>query len=122
MSVEDRWKNRGLPVEQRFWMKVDRTDTCWLWTASKTRNGYGMFGVSIDGKVTTSPAHRWAYEMLVGPIPTGLQIDHLCRVRHCVNPAHLEPVTGTQNIRRGWVARRRERGLPATWRDGEWSA
>lgn len=119
MSVEDRWKNRGLPLEQRFWMKVNKTSTCWLWTAATQQKGYGIFGV---GTGRTTPAHRYSYELHVGPIPEGMQIDHLCRVRSCVNPAHLEVVTPLQNVRRGWVARRRERGLPATWRDAEWSA
>lgn len=110
---------RGLTAEERFWRKLEKTETCWLWTAAKQQNGYGMFGTEPSSKVTT--AHRYSYELHVGPIPEEMQIDHLCRVRACVNPAHLEVVTGLQNIRRGWVARRRERGLPAHWRDEEWS-
>ena len=60
-------------------------------------NGYGQFGV--DGK--TVLAHRWYYESMVGPIPEGLDLDHLCRVRRCVNPAHLEPVSRRVNLLRG---------------------
>jgi hypothetical protein len=84
----------------RFWQKVDRSggaDACWPWQRPLSRNGYGIF--SIRGKHL--PAHRFAYELLVGPIPEGLEIDHLCRVRHCVNPAHLEPVTPQVNALRG---------------------
>lgn len=69
---------------------------CWLWTASRAQ-GYGQLKV---GGVRLY-AHRYVYEMLIGPIPTGLQIDHLCRIKHCVNPAHLEPVTQRVNLLRG---------------------
>lgn len=81
---------------ERFWSKVTKTDTCWLWTAY-LRRGYGKIKISNR----TVLAHRFAYEMLVGPIPDGLQLDHLCRVRNCVNPAHLEPVTSRENTLRG---------------------
>ena len=69
---------------------------CWLWTAATT-NGYGV--VQINGKLQR--AHRVVYEALIGKIPEGLEIDHLCRNRSCVNPAHMEPVTGRENIARG---------------------
>lgn len=79
---------------ERFWAKVEFTDTCWLWRASVSSNkGYGQFD--------WQPAHRWAYEFCVGPIPKGMMLDHLCRVRHCVNPSHLEPVSHMENVRRG---------------------
>lgn len=84
----------------RFVAKVsmpDDPDDCWLWTAHKVHDGYGKFW--LDGRHVL--AHRVSYEWLVGPIPDGLQIDHLCRVRHCVNPAHLEPVTQRENLLRG---------------------
>lgn len=72
-------------------------DGCWLWIGSTAGHGYGEF---YDGQRKV-PAHRWAYEHFIGPIPDGLQLDHLCRVRPCVNPEHLEPVTQAENIRRG---------------------
>ena len=84
-------------VEDRFWSKVDTGGECWLWLASLYPGGYGNFW---DGTRHVR-AHRWAYERLVGPIPEGLQLDHLCRVRVCVNPDHLEPVTNRENIMRG---------------------
>ena len=81
-------------VEERFWAKVDKTDGCWLWTASIHTTGYGQF--RIQGR--TVVAHREAYRMLVGPIPEGLDLDHKCRNRACVNPAHLRPATHKQNL------------------------
>lgn len=82
---------------ERFMSKVNKTDTCWLWIASKTKDGYGRFrvGEKIKG------SHRVSYSHFVGEIPEGLQIDHLCRVRNCVNPDHLEPVTHIENQKRG---------------------
>ena len=87
------------PFEERFWAKVARgdRDACWLWQGSRTSGGYGH--VKVGRRFAVS--HRVAYEMMRGPIPEGLQIDHLCRVRACVNPWHLEPVTFTENMRRG---------------------
>lgn len=83
----------------RFWAKVDRRgdDECWPWLAS-TMEGYGYFDERPFG---TGRAHRIAYMLLVGPIPAGLSLDHLCRNRGCVNPAHLEPVTWQVNLLRG---------------------
>jgi hypothetical protein len=83
------------PVE-RFWSFVDKTDGCWLWTGHTAR-GYGFF--SQDWKRTA--AHRVSYEWTVGPIPNGMQLDHLCRNPRCVRPDHLEPVTGRENLMRG---------------------
>lgn len=88
-------KHRPLP--ELFWEKVDKTATCWLWTGNINHAGYGRF--NYLGKRIM--AHRVSYELVVGPIPEGLQIDHLCRVRNCVNPSHLEPVTNAENVRRG---------------------
>lgn len=112
-----RWLKKGdvqgdIPVkklimdaEARFWSKVDKNGSggCWLWTGKLASNGYAEF--SHDRK--RDRAHRYAYELLVGPIPEGLVIDHVwergCRHRHCVNPAHLEPVPNGENIRRGFA-------------------
>lgn len=85
-----------LVVEQRFWAKVDKSGDCWLWMAGK-RNGYGRFWV--NGKILS--AHRLAYELSGEKIPTGMDLDHLCRTTDCVRPAHLEPVTHRENIHRG---------------------
>lgn len=88
------------PAEERFWSKVDRSepDGCWLWLAHRSPGGYGRFAVTRTHRVQ---AHRFAYEQIVGPIPDGLTLDHLCRTRACVNPVHLEPVTNRENIIRG---------------------
>jgi hypothetical protein len=76
---------------------VDEATGCWLWTAGKDRDGYARVG--WQGRSVS--AHRLTYCLLVGEIPTGLEIDHLCRVRHCVQPDHLEPVTHRENTLRG---------------------
>lgn len=86
------------PLSERFWPKVRKTDGCWEWIGSVRPNSYGQVR-GANGR--TQKAHRVAYELLVGPIPPGLQLDHLCRNRKCVNPAHLEPVTQRVNILRG---------------------
>lgn len=80
-----------------FWKKVNKTDTCWLWIASFKSGGYGSYW---DG-TRHMRAHRFLWEKMVGPIPEGLQLDHLCRVRNCVNPDHMEPVTCRENLLRG---------------------
>jgi len=72
-------------------------DGCWEWVAAIGGGGYGV--VRNDGR--QQAAHRVLYEIMVGPIPAGLQLDHLCRNRRCVRPGHLEPVTCGENIRRG---------------------
>jgi hypothetical protein len=83
--------------EARFWAKVEKTDTCWLWRAA-ILNGYGRFSVYRDGKARSGLAHRVASEFLVGPIPNGKFLDHTCHNRACVNPAHLRIVNNKQNI------------------------
>ncbi len=91
-----------MTARDRFDSFVEITDSCWLWNHSLTQNGYGRFR---DGKMWL--AHRWAYEHFAGPIPEGLQVDHLCRVRNCVNPAHLEAVTASENTVRSDLPQRR---------------
>ena len=84
-----------------FWEKVALVGNaceCWLWKGVLSHNGYGRFSI---GRGKKAQAHRWAYESIIGPIPDGLHLDHLCRVRSCVNPYHLEPVTNRENILRG---------------------
>lgn len=93
---------------QRFWSKVNKRGpmppqsvapgSCWEWMAAKTSGGYGQFW----SKPALVVSHRYAYELLIGPIPEGLQLDHLCRNRACINPQHLEPVTQQVNILRGF--------------------
>lgn len=76
-----------------FWSEVDQSRICWLWTGYVAPNGYGH--------VRQTTAHRVAWEITYGPIPPKHDIDHLCRERSCVRPSHLEPVTRSENMRRG---------------------
>lgn len=85
------------PILDRLADKFTVGDGCWEWTAAKDADSYGTFGVNNRGRLS----HRIIYELLVGPIGEGLTLDHLCRVRHCVRPDHLEPVTNRENILRG---------------------
>lgn len=82
---------------ERFWAKVEVTDGCWTWSGHIKQSGYGAFGV----RNREVRVHRFAYELLVGPIPDGLVIDHLCRNKLCVRPDHLEAVTQRENAMRG---------------------
>ena len=90
--------NIGVPAIDRFRMKYDIADNgCWIWKGATTgKSGYGAF---YAGQRIT--AHRFAYETFIGPVPEGLDVDHLCRNRLCVNPDHLEPVTRRENVVRG---------------------
>lgn len=104
-----RWAKYGDPLTRaiirgddvaRFWSKVDKSSGHWFWLGGKDKDGYGK--MKINGR-TVRP-HRFAYELLVGPIPDGLELDHLCRVHACVWPEHLEPVTSQENVLRSPVA------------------
>ncbi len=78
-------------------VRVDAESDCWLWAGPLVASGYGRFQLNDQSWM----AHRVAYTLLVGPIPVGLVLDHLCRNRRCVNPKHLEPVTSKENTLRG---------------------
>lgn len=80
-------------------------DSCWIWSGPLDKDGYARsikIGSRSDGSRRFVRSHRFVYEQMVGPIPDGITIDHLCRNRCCLNPAHLEPVTGRENTQRGW--------------------
>lgn len=85
------------PQRMRFWDFVQQTPLCWLWRGPLTDKGYGYisFGRKNVG------AHVVSYSIIRGPVPEGLELDHLCRIRDCVNPDHLEPVTSRTNVLRG---------------------
>lgn len=85
----------------RWFSKVHFTPDCWIWRGCRGPSGHGV--MNIAGK--TTGAYRVAYELFIGPVPTGLHLDHLCRNTWCVNPRHLEPVTRGENLRRALVAR-----------------
>lgn len=92
-----------VPTEVRFWRSVDRSAgdiACWPWLAYRDAHGYGWFGVKQSGVRRGGGAHRFAYEFMKGPIPEGMTLDHLCRNSSCVNPAHLQPVPMSTNLKR----------------------
>lgn len=99
--------DRRLP--ERFWAKTTSgAGGCWIWTGADDGYGYGSLSVGsrANGTKRAVRAYRYAYERIVGSVPEGLQLDHLCRVRRCVNPAHLEPVTRRVNLLRGMTITR----------------
>lgn len=103
-----RWHRHGDPLrgaptfEERLWSKVDASGPCWLWTGTLDPGRYGIIRTtqSAESQGVYRKAHRVVWELLVGPIAKGKQLDHLCKVRHCVNPDHLEPVTARVNTLR----------------------
>lgn len=94
-------------VTERFWSRVDKNGpvpeyaphlgNCWLWTGATSSWGYGQ--IYLDGVLIHT--HRWAWIDANGPVPAGLELDHLCRVHACLRPSHLEPVTHQENVARG---------------------
>lgn len=90
----------------RFWSKVNKTnstDDCWIWNGpfrSSDKTKYGIFFTYNNGKQITNGAHRYIYEQLIGTIPNGLVIDHLCNTPSCVNPNHLNATTQKENVLR----------------------
>lgn len=97
---------------RRFHRRIrkDPDTGCWEWTGSTNSGGYGQS--SYDGQPTT--AHRAYWRCVVGPIADDMDLDHLCRNRLCVNPDHLEPVTRSENLERGYEARGCKNGHPFT--------
>lgn len=100
-----RWERGQWPrptIEQAFWERANkvRADNCWLWSGAINDDGYGI--------LRRKSAHRFSYEMHFGAIPKGMEIDHICCVRSCVNPRHLEVVSHTENVRRSWDRGQRE--------------
>lgn len=97
--LRTRWA-KAPSISSRFWSKVNKTETCWLWTGAGSQSGlgHGRFALTHDKLVG---AHRFAYEACIGVIPEGRQLDHLCRNPSCVRPDHLEIVTPHENTMRG---------------------
>lgn len=85
-------------IPSRVLTRVEKTEKCWLWTGPTYRNGYGYTRWKINGTWRHILVHRLFYEAHRGPIPDGLEINHRCKVRHCVNPDHLEAVTHAENL------------------------
>ena len=91
-----------LPSSDRFWAKVDRSGECWVWNGARDKRGYGRVGIKEQGISKTFLAHRVAF-LYENVVPEGFELDHLCRNPSCVRPAHLEVVTHTENVGRGFA-------------------
>lgn len=106
-----------IPAEARFWAMVEKSEGCWTWTGSLTHDGYGRFktgGVKFG-------AHRYAYQLTIGSIPEGMQIDHRCFNRACVRPDHLRAVTAKQNSEHQRLSRPNKSGVRGvSWDRGKW--
>ena len=93
-------KVQNLTAAERFWPNVVKAGACWLWTGYIKPNGYASFYPGGGRHVAKVYAHRFSFEQVNGPIPDGMEIDHTCNIRSCVNPAHLEMVTHRTNLDR----------------------
>lgn len=116
-SSEIAWKKRGRPTEDtiaRFWAKVKKTDTCWLWTASCFGGGYGQFTSRRYGSQRKHYAHRFSWELHFGPIPKGAECLHKCDVRACIRPDHLFLGSQADNLTDARQKGRLDETLPRT--------
>jgi hypothetical protein len=104
-TPEGKSMRKAATNSERFWRNVQTSDDCWLWKGIMSKSGYGQFPVRPPHggrRYKLAKAHRFAYELLIGPIPQGLVLDHFeCDNPRCVNPAHLRPSTDKENILRG---------------------
>ncbi len=111
-----------MTIEQKFDDWVERTQGCWPWRGYITPQGYGRLNRSVNGKRQAVQAHRVVYEALVGPIPDGMSLDHLCQNKWCVRPDHMELVTTGENVRRA-SANREWKNRMARWLEtGRWES